>query len=88
MEQLVDIVSCGDKDEAAMDQYFIAILRWALPIKCIVENITEHGFQLITNDDKLQLWHALTSELQDAGNALASFYIPVLDKALKMAKLK
>lgn len=88
MKQLIDIVDSGDKDEAAMDQYFIAVLRWTLQIKCIVENITQRGFQCTTLQDKLQLWHALTRELQDAAKAMASFYIPVLDKALKMAKLK
>lgn len=87
MEQLIDIVYCGDKDEAAMDQYFIAVLRWTLQVKCIVEKITQHGFRYTTPEDKLQLWHALTRELREGANALASFYIPVLDKALKMAKL-
>lgn len=71
-----------------MDQYFVAVLRWILSIKSIVERNGEHNFRHATREDRLQLWFALMSELPDAIKALECFYIPALEEALKSAKLK
>ncbi|KAK3179993.1 hypothetical protein K4F52_008647 [Lecanicillium sp. MT-2017a] len=87
IEDLVHTIYSGSEDHRAIDAYFAPVLDWTLPLKKIIERDPGHKLLNATADEKLQISHALTSELPNCMGNMESIYMPYVNDVLRLAKL-